>query len=142
MTVSDQRISWHIYAAATGSTRHARASQGLTFAKRTTGSLLAAPTQRSTTPRAPFTRPLAWLRLRVSMTWAPTFRCSTALACSSSHHMYSTERLTQSESELLHIIVWCWVGGLPGSSSDDDKGHCAALAINKQFLLGARSRRS
>lgn len=54
------------------------------LAKRTTGRRWL-PAKRCTTPRAPLTRPLPALTLRMSMTWAPTFSSSTPFACESTY---------------------------------------------------------
>ena len=53
----------------------------LTFAKRTTGSLRAPPTNFSTTPLDPFTNPLLVLRVRINMTCAPSFNSTIPRAC-------------------------------------------------------------
>ena len=52
-----------------------------TLAKRTTGRRLAVPAKRSTTPRAPFTRPRRVFALRVSITCAPSRSSSERGAC-------------------------------------------------------------
>lgn len=61
----------------------------LTLTNRTTGSLRAPPTKLCTTPLEPLTRPLLALRVRISITWAPTFSSTMPLACTNSPFLIS-----------------------------------------------------
>ena len=68
----------------------------LTLTNRTIGSLRAPPTKLCTTPLEPLTRPLLALRVRVSITWAPTFNSTVPLAC----NKHFLDRLTNQDISL------------------------------------------
>ena len=77
----------------------------LTFAKRTTGSLRAPPTNFSTTPLDPLTNPLLVLRVRINMTCAPSFNSTVPRAYT--HNTMSASHAASHEASTCVLITAC-----------------------------------